>query len=391
MPAAVLLLLGAMTAVGPIALDLYLSAFPEIATELGVEAHQVQLTLTACMIGLGVGQLIAGIASDAYGRRRPLLIGMAVFLGFSLLCMASQDIWMLIIARFLQGAGGGAGIVIARSVIRDRTSGEAMVRALTTVMIVLGMAPILGPMIGGVLMELTGWRGVFGALSAIAALLALGSLTLKESLPPERRRPISIAKIRADFAAVLRDRDWQYGAGTVSLTSTAVFFYIGASAFVFQEVYGLSPLEYSIVFGVNAANFMIFSQSNRLLSRWFSAQTRLGVAVVGMCAASVVLATAALIDDAPIWLPMIGFALLPAAHGVGSPNGLAISLENHAERAGSASALQGVVQYTLAGVAVPLAGETLGGVAAAVCIVTVVLVLLRVSIGRRRAATVQPA
>ncbi|WP_106850330.1 MFS transporter [Blastococcus sp. Marseille-P5729] len=123
MPAAVLILLGALTAVGPIALDLYLSAFPQIAAELGTTPTQVQLTLTACMIGLAVGQLVSGIASDALGRKRPLLVGMAFFFGFSLLCMLSQSIWMLIVARFLQGVGGGAGIVIARAVIRDRTTG----------------------------------------------------------------------------------------------------------------------------------------------------------------------------------------------------------------------------------------------------------------------------
>lgn len=382
MPAAVLLLLGALTAVGPIALDLYLAAFPEIGVELGVEPHQVQLTLTACMIGLAIGQLVSGIASDALGRRRPLLVGMALFFLFSLLCMLSPNIWMLIVARFLQGVGGGAGIVIARAVVRDRTSGEALVRALTTMMIVLGLAPILGPMLGGLLMELTGWRGVFGALTVIALLLALGSLTLTESLPPERRQPVSVAKLRRDFGAVLRDRDWQFGAGTVALTSCAVFFYIGSSAFVFQDVYDMSPLAYSILFGVNAANFMVFSQSNRWLARWMSPRTRLGVAVGGMVLAGVVLAVTATLDQAPIWLAILGFALLPASHGVGSPNGLAIAMENHGERAGSAAALHGVLQFTIAAVAVPLAGETLPGVAAAVCIVAGLLIILRLTIGR---------
>lgn len=383
MPVAVILLLGALTAIGPIALDLYLAAFPQIGVELGVQPHQVQLTLTACMIGLAIGQLVSGIASDALGRRRPLLVGMAIFLIFSVLCLLSPNIWVLILARFLQGVGGGAGIVIARAVVRDRTSGEAMVRALTTMMVVLGLAPILAPMLGGVLMEMLGWRGVFGALSALAALLALGSLTLPESLPPERRHPVSIAKLRRDFGAVLRDRDWQYGAGTVTLTSTCVFFYIGASAFIFQDEYHLSPLAYSILFGANAANFMIFSQSNRILARWFTPRTRLTIAAVGMCIAGAVLAVAATVANAPIWLPIIGFALLPAAHGVGSPNGLAIAMENHAERAGSAAALHGVLQFTFAAIAVPIAGETLDGVAAAVGVLAGVLVVLRLTIGRR--------
>lgn len=381
-PGAVILLLGALTAIGPIALDLYLSAFPQIAIELGTTPTQVQLTLTACMIGLAVGQLITGIASDAVGRKRPLLVGMGLFLAFSLLCMLSQSIWMLILARFLQGIGGGAGIVIARAVIRDRTSGEAMVRALTTVMILLGLGPIIAPMIGGALMRFTDWRGVFAALSVIALLLLIGSLTLPESLPPSRRHPIGLAKVRSDFAAVLKDRNWQYGAGTVALTSAAVFFYIGSSSFIFQEVYGLSPLAFSILFGVNASNFMIFSQANRLLARWFSPRARLGMSVGGITIAGTVLAIAALMHDAPIWLPILGFGLLPASHGIGSPNGIAIALDGHGERAGSASALHGVLQYVVSAATIPLVGESLGGVAAAVCCVAGVLLVLRLTIGR---------
>lgn len=383
MPAAVLILLGALTAVGPIALDLYLSAFPQIAAELGTTPTQVQLTLTACMVGLAVGQLVSGIASDALGRKRPLLVGMALFFAFSLLCMLSQSIWMLIIARFLQGVGGGAGIVIARAVIRDRTSGEAMIRALTTVMILLGLGPIVAPMIGGALMRFTDWRGVFASLMVIALLLLLGSLTLPESLPPERRKPVSVAKLRADFGAVLRDRDWQYGAGSVALTSTAVFFYIGSSAFVFQEVYGLTPLAYSVLFGVSATNFMIWSQSNRLLARWLSPHARLGMSVAGIALAGGILVLAASMQKAPIWLVILGFALLPASHGLGSPNGIAIAMENHGERAGSAAALHGVLQYTTAAVMVPFAGETLRGVSTMICVVAVMLLALRLTAGRR--------
>lgn len=382
MPAAVLILLGALTAVGPIALDLYLSAFPQIAAELGTTPTQVQLTLTACMIGLAAGQLVAGLASDALGRKRPLLVGMALFFAFSLLCMLSQSIWMLILARFLQGVGGGAGIVIARAVIRDRTSGEAMIRALTTVMILLGLGPIVAPMIGGALMRFTDWRGVFASLTTIALLLLLGSLTLPESLPPERRTPVSVAKLRRDFGAVLRDRDWQYGAGSVALTSTAVFFYIGSSAFVFQEVYGLTPLAYSVLFGVSATNFMIWSQSNRLLARWFSPHARLSMSVGGIALAGAILVLAASMDRAPIWLVILGFALLPASHGLGSPNGIAIAMENHGERAGSAAALHGVLQYSAAAVMVPLAGETLRGVSVAICVTALMLLALRLTAGR---------
>lgn len=384
MPAAVLLLLGALTAIGPIALDLYLAAFPQITTDLGTTPTTVQLTLTAAMIGLATGQLVTGIASDAIGRKRPLIAGMILFLSFSLLCMLSASIWMLVVARFLQGVGGGAGIVIARAVIRDRTSGEAMVRALTTVMILLGLGPIVAPMIGGALMRLTDWRGVFAALSVIALLLLLGSLTLPESLPAERRRPVSLAKVREDFAIVLSDPGWQYGAGSVSLTSTAVFFYIGSSAFVFQGVYGLSPLSFSVLFGLNAANFMIFSQANRLLARWFSPRARLAMSIVGMALAGGLLLLAASMDGAPMWLVIVGFGLLPASHGIGSPNGIAIALENHAERAGSASALHGVLQYIVAAVAVPLVGESLEHVAIAVCCAAVALLALRLTAGRAR-------
>lgn len=388
MPIALLALLGALTAIGPLALDLYIPGFPQIADDLEVSASHVQLTMTACMIGLAVGQLITGIVSDATGRRTPLLVGMATFTVFSVACVFAPNIWLLVLARFFQGVGGGAGIVVARAVIRDRTSGEAMVRALTTVMILLGLAPIIGPMIGGALLSVTDWRGVFGFLALLAVAMLAGSLTLTESLPAEKRRTGGARKVVSDFGAVVRDRGWQLGAGTVSLTSSAVFVYIGASAFIFQEIYDFSPLQYSVLFGLTAMNFMVFSQSNRLLGRWLSPIARMTIAIAGICLAAGVLILAATMDRAPVWLVILGFAMLPASHGVGSPNGIAIALENHGSRAGSASALHGVMQYVVGAITVPLIGSSMTSIATAVAVIAGLLVLLRLAYAASaRAAT----
>lgn len=388
MPFAVLALLGALTAVAPISLDLYLAAFPQIRAELGVAAWQVQLTMTACMIGLAVGQLIGGIASDSRGRRTPLITGMVLFTLASIACIFAPDIWTLVAARFLQGIGGGAGIVVARAVIRDRTSGEAMVRALTTTMILLGLGPILAPMLGGWMLQLTDWRGVFGVLAVLAAILLVGSLFLRESLPTERRRTAGLSATLRDFRAVVADPHWRYGAGTVALTSTAVFVYIGASSFIFQDIFGLSATAFGVLFGIMAMNFMLFSQTNRILGRWLTPTARLGISVVGISIAAGVLATAALVPDPPVWLAILGCGLLPASHGLGSPNGIAIALEHHDSRAGSASALQGVIQFLLGAAAVPLVGEALGSLAIAVGVIAVLLVILRAT--NARTSTPEP-
>lgn len=385
MPPALLALLGALTAIGPLALDLYIPGFPQIANDLEVSASHVQLTMTACMIGLACGQLITGIVSDGIGRRTPLLAGMATFTLFSVACVFAPNIWLLVVARFFQGVGGGAGIVVARAVIRDRTSGEAMVRALTTVMILLGLAPIVGPMIGGALLGITDWRGVFGFLALLAVVMLAGSLTLRESLPVRLRRTGGFSSIGTDFAAVVRDPGWQFGAGTVSLTSAAVFVYIGASAFIFQDLYGVTPLQYSVLFGLTAMNFMIFSQANRLLGRWFSPLRRMTIAVGGICAGAAALVVAAAIGSAPIWLVILGFALLPASHGLGSPNGIAIALDEHGERAGSAAALHGVLQYVVGAVTLPLIGGEMVTIAVAVSVIAALLVLLRIGHGLRTA------
>lgn len=385
MPFALIALLGALSSVGPFALDLYLPAFPQLANDLNIGASQAQLSITACMLGLAFGQLVTGIFSDALGRRKPLIFGISMFTLFSLACVIAPNIWLLILFRFLQGVGGGSGVVIARAVIRDRYVGEAMVRMLTTVMMLLGLAPIVAPIAGGLLTEVTDWRGIFVVLSAIALAMLIGSLFLPETLPPGGRRGSGLRPIRDDFKAILKDPMWIYGAGSVAFVCGGVFVYISGSAFILQNLYGFSPLGYGIFFACNGTGFIIFSQLNRVAGRYLTPSQRQTIAIGGTSLSAMLLGIATLLPSHPLWLVLPGFFLTTASHGFGSPNGIAIAMQNHGKRAGSASALQGLTQFLVGAVAVPFAGESIGSVATAIGVMALLAIVLRLTSGRQQA------
>ncbi len=390
MPLAVIALLGALSAVGPFALDLYLPALPQLANDLGIGASQAQLSLTACMIGLACGQLVTGIFSDAFGRRKPLIVGISLFMVFSAACVVAPNIWLLILFRFLQGLGGGAGVVIARAVIRDRCVGEQMVKMLTTVMMLLGLAPIAAPLAGGLLTQITNWRGIFVVLSIIAACMLAGALFLPETLHTDHRRSGGAAPILSDFKAILRDPSWRYGAGAVAFVCGTVFVYISGSSFILQDIYGFTPVQYAVFFACNGTGFIIFSQLNRVTRFWTPAQ-RQTIAIGGVVASTLLLATAALLPSHPLWLVLPGFFLTTSSHGFGSPNGIAIAMQNHGKRAGSASALQGLTQFAVGALAVPFAGESVGSVAIAIGVMSLIAVIFRVTSGRASARSTAKA
>lgn len=383
MPLAVIALLGALSAVGPFALDLYLPAFPQLATDLGISASQAQLSMTACMIGLACGQLMTGIFSDALGRRKPLIVGISMFTLFSIACVVAPNIWLLIVFRFIQGLGGGAGVVIARAVIRDRCVGEQMVKMLTTVMMLLGLAPIAAPLAGGLLTQITDWRGIFVVLSIIAASMLIGALFLPETLPAENRRSGGGAPILADFKAILKDPLWRYGAGSVAFVCGTVFVYISGSAFILQDIYGFSPLQYGVFFACNGTGFIIFSQLNRVAGRFWAPAQRQTIAIGGVVLSTTLLALAAILPSHPLWLVLPGFFLTTSSHGFGSPNGIAIAMQNHGQRAGSASALQGLTQFAVGALAVPFAGESVRSVAIAIGVMSLIAVIFRLTSGRQ--------
>ncbi|KAA5824715.1 Bcr/CflA family multidrug efflux MFS transporter [Saccharopolyspora hirsuta] len=351
------LILGGLSAFGPLAIDMYLPAFPQIAAELGTGASQVQLSLTACTLGLALGQLVAGPLSDTFGRRRPLLVGLVVFTLASLLCAVAPSAYALAGLRLVQGLGGAAGIVIARAVVRDLYSGVAMARFFSLLMLVNGLAPILAPLIGGQLLRVTSWRGVFLALGLIGAvLLAASAFGVRETLPEQNRRAGNLGDTLRTFRALLADRAFVGYSLSAALAFAAMFAYISGSSFVLQDVFGMSPQTFSLVFGINSLGIVLVGQLNaRLVER---AQPR-RLLSIGLCCNA--LGGVAVAVSAATGAGLAG--LLPALFlvvssiGMVSPNATALALSGHPETAGSASALLGVMQFSAGALAAPLVGS----------------------------------
>jgi len=359
-------ILGALTAFGPFSIDMYLPALPSLSRDFGTGAAQAQLTLSACLLGLALGQVIAGPISDALGRRRPLLVGLAAYALASLLCVVAPSVYAFVVLRFIQGFAGAAGIVIARAVVRDLHSGVAAARFFSLLMLVNGLAPILAPIFGGLLLRYTSWRGIFVVLAIIGTLLLLATATgLGETLPPDRRQSGGVRATITTFRQLLADRSYMGYALSCGLAFAAMFAYISGSPFVLQDIYGISPQLFSVIFGMNALGLVIVGQVNgRLVGR--VSPTRLLVAgLIATATGGVALLSVVTIGGMGAMGAMgaIGLVgILPSLFVVVSslgfvlPNATALALSDHPRVAGSASALLGVLQYSIGAAAAPLVG-----------------------------------
>ncbi|MFI0819916.1 Bcr/CflA family multidrug efflux MFS transporter [Streptomyces sp. NPDC021098] len=358
-----LVVLGALSAFGPLSLDMYLPALPALARDFGVPDAGVQLTLTSCLIGLAVGQLIAGPLSDRWGRRVPLLIGLAGYMAASVLCALAPNVTVLTGLRAVQGLAGAAGIVISRAIVRDLYEGAAAARFFSLLMLVNGVAPILAPVVGGQLMRFTSWRGIFLVLAVTGALLLAATvIVVGETLPSERRHAGGLGQTFRSFGALLRDPDFVRPALAGGFAFAAMFSYISASSFVLQKTYGLDPQQFSIVFASNALGIMLLGQGNARLLRRHTPHTllRAGLALCAAGGGALLLSVLAGLGVAAVLVSL--FALV-ASIGLIMPNSTALSMAGHPEAAGTASALLGLLQFALGGIAAPLAG--LGGNGAA--------------------------
>jgi MFS transporter, DHA1 family, multidrug resistance protein len=354
--AQLVVILGALTAIGSLSIDMYLPALPALTRELGSTASQVQLTITACMLGLAVGQLVLGPLSDRFGRRPPLLAGMALFAGASALCALAPSVPVLIACRLLQGLAGGAGIVIARAVVRDLHGGAAAARTFSALMLVTGLAPILGPLFGSGMLEATSWRGIFIATAGVGAvLLVLCALGLRESLPAARRREGGISEAGRAFGALLGDRVFLGYALAVGMTSGAILAYVSGSTFVLQDLYGASPQLFGALFGLNACGLVTASQLNGRLVGRFGSRTLLRGGLLGGLAAGLVLLVA-VAGGLGLWAVVLGLFVLMSSVGFVMPNAMALALAEHPHIAGSGSALLGLFQFGVGAAAAPLVG-----------------------------------
>ncbi len=354
-----IVILGALSAFGPLSLDMYLPGLPSLTRELGTSASAGQLTITGCMLGLGLGQLVAGPVSDSLGRRRPLLIGLAGYIAASLACAAAPSIAVLVVVRLIQGMAGGVGVVIARAVVRDLCEGAVAARMFSLLMAITGVAPVFAPLVGGQALAVTSWRGVFVILAAIGVpLLLVAVFGLPETLPVARRHGGGLRPTLRTFGRLLRDRRFSPYAFAFSLSFTAMFAYIAGSSFVLENIYGLSPQAFSVVFAINSVGLITMSQvGGRLVGR-VGATLLLQRGLVAVMVAS--LATLAVVVGGLGlgWL-LVSFFVLLSANGIVLPNGTAAALAEQEGALGAASALLGLGQFGFGALVAPLVG--LGG------------------------------
>jgi DHA1 family bicyclomycin/chloramphenicol resistance-like MFS transporter len=302
----------------------------------------------------------------------------------------ATDIWLFTALRLLQGLGGAAGIVISRAVIRDRFEGDTVVRAFAFAMLVNGLAPILAPMAGAVLLPSIGWRGLFLVLAAIGGvLLAVSAARLDESLPPERRRTGGMRIVVADYAGLLRHRAYIGYVLSAALAFGAMFGYISSSPFIVQGLFGQSPTTFGLIFGVNAMGLLAAAQASGLLVGRVGARRLMRTGLVSASVGGVVLVSAAL-GGAGLWPFLVGFFLIVASYGLVAPNATALALADQRHQAGSASALMGAIQFLTGSLVAPLTG--LGGTGSALPATLVIAgcawaaLAVALSLGRRRAA-----
>ncbi|SEF35709.1 MFS transporter, DHA1 family, bicyclomycin/chloramphenicol resistance protein [Amycolatopsis pretoriensis] len=356
------LILGGLSAFGPLSIDMYLPALPRMAADLHAADTTVQFTLSAFIVGLALGQLVIGPLSDALGRRGPLLVGLVLYVVGSVLCAVSPDAWLLVAARLVQAVGAAAGIVIARATVRDLFDGTAMTKFFSTLMLVSGLAPILAPLIGGQLLNWTSWRGVFVVLTAFGALLlAVVVFFLPE--PSGSRSPARLGQGMRTYGRLALDRSFAGYALASGLLFASMFAYISGSSFALQGVYGLSPQAYSVVFGVNGVGIVLAGQLNgRLVGRVPERVLLLSGLLLGVLGGAAVLASA--FFRAPLAFLLVSLFLLVSSIGLVMPNASSLALASHARSAGAASALLGVLQFVVGAAATPLVG--LGGPGTAV-------------------------
>ncbi|WTQ16241.1 multidrug effflux MFS transporter [Streptomyces sp. NBC_00228] len=353
-------MLGALSAVPPLSMDMYLPALPDVTRTLHSSATSGQLTLTACLTGMALGQLVVGPMSDRWGRRKPLLIGLLVYVLASVCCAVAPDAGLLIGCRLLQGLAGAAGIVIARAVVRDLYDGLEMARFFSTLLLVSSLAPVVAPILGGQVLRFTAWRGVFLVLAAIGvALTALVWRRLPETLPPERRRGGGVLGALFIMRGLLADRVFAGYVMVNGFAYGALFSYIAASPFVIQGIYGASPQTFSLLYGLNSLGMMIVGRVNgKLLVGRVRLDRALGagLSVIAVAGTVLLLVAQGVFGDAGTVPVACCLFVMISALGLVLPNTNALALMRTPHAAGSASALVGTSCFAMGAVATLLVG-----------------------------------
>jgi DHA1 family bicyclomycin/chloramphenicol resistance-like MFS transporter len=356
-------ILGAITTIGPLSVDMYLPALPTLVSDFGTTAALVQLSLTFFLLGLASGQLVAGPLSDVYGRRGPLLIGMLIYAVSSLLCAFSPSIGLLIALRFIQGLAGSVGVVVSRAAVRDLYSGSELTRFFSLLMVVNGLGPILAPIIGGQLLRVTNWQGIFLVLFAAGIVFCLTIiLRLPETLPKERRSKSGLKGTLLTFRDLLGNRKFMGYALSQGFVTAAMFAYISGSSFVLQNMFAVSPQVYSLIFAVNGLGIIITGQlAGRLAGK--VSETKLLLSGILLCTIGGLLLLLTVLIGGGLIPILICLFLVVSSVGIVGATSFSLAMQDQGEAAGSASALIGLIPLLLGSCVAPLVG--LGGVESA--------------------------
>ncbi|TQF67253.1 multidrug effflux MFS transporter [Rhodococcus spelaei] len=364
-----LLALALLSAIAPLATDMYLPGLPALGEDLATADGTVQLTLSTFMAGLGIGQLIVGPLSDGWGRRKLLLGGTVAFAISGVLCALAPTAEVLIAARLLQGLSGGAAIVLARAVIADRAKGDLAAKLFSIMMIIGGVAPVVAPLLGGALLGPIGWRGIFWVLTGAGVLMVLGVATLiPETLPAERRHGGGLAALARNVRYAVGNRRYVGYALTFMFGFGALFSYISASPFVVQDVLGLSPGQFSIVFGVNSIGIVGGSIVNTKLIGRFHARQLLTFGVLALLTVGAALVLEVTVGGTNRWAVLPLLFLMTTAIGFVMGNATALGQSEVPRAAGTGSALMGAGQFGLAALVSPLVGGSATGMATSILV-----------------------
>ncbi|WP_370880635.1 multidrug effflux MFS transporter [Variovorax paradoxus] len=376
------IVLGLLTAIGPCAIDMYLPALPAIGHALGAGPHAVQASLMAFFIATAAGQLIAGPLSDIFGRKRPMYVGLAVFVAASIGCALAPSIGVLIAFRFLQGLGACACMVTPRAVVRDLHTGTEAARLMSLLILVYSVSPILAPLVGSFVADAANWRAVFWVIGALALLaMAMVAVFLPETRPPAARQQSSLRGAMASYGVLLRDRHFLAVAFMASLTLSGFFIYVANSSFVMSTHFGVSPRLYAVLFALNAVSMIAVSQMNGWLAARFGIRRVLRTAVIAHAITTALLLLVSALAGVDRLGVLVGFLVVAyGLNGVIVPSAFVVAMEGHAARAGTASALLGTLNFAGGAVMVALVAPFADGtprpmVAGIACCSAVVLVL----------------
>lgn len=346
------IILGMLSAFGPFVTDFYLPALPELNSDFNTTPSMVQLSLTVCMVGLALGQLVVGPLSDRYGRKRPLLASLLFFLIATAGCIFAPTIGWFIASRLIQGVAGAGSLVLSKSIATDLYEGDELARFFSILVPIQGIAPVAAPVVGGLIMKVTDWHGIFILLFVLGLLLVAAGFQFRESLPSAQRLTGPRQPIFKSFAPLFRNQTFVLYLLIQTFAMGVMFSYIASSPFIFQNAYGISPLGYSLIFGLNAIGIMC---GGLLAPHCGHPEVAVKRGIRGFCTMGIILAGFLIAELSIVWVETALFLTL-VLMGIILPTSTSLAMDCERERAGKASALLGALQFLLGGLLSPIAG-----------------------------------